>query len=221
MASQKVFIDLVDNEVEHQYYGSHQDKVTPFEASMESMKRKIDRIRGLVIDLRNSSDVASGFSESMSESHFVASVYTMHDGIPNPLRKDFDPNKHCAFDSGMQDHDTNECRHLKEEIQKLIISGRISQRTHPQLVWYQPPEIIPTSNYTPIYHSPFTMRPLFQTMWNPPPTIAPTSNYIPIPYPRFIGAAYPYNQATIPRAQKNMRNFSIDGVGNKAFEEET
>ncbi|MCD7464810.1 hypothetical protein HAX54_053444 [Datura stramonium] len=69
VASQKVFIDLVDNEAEHQDFGSRQDKVTPFEASMESMGRKIDRIRGFVVDLRNSSDVPPGFSESMSNSH--------------------------------------------------------------------------------------------------------------------------------------------------------
>ncbi|MCE5167425.1 hypothetical protein HAX54_001593 [Datura stramonium] len=69
MASQKVFIDLFDNEAEHQDFGSRQDKVTPFEAIMESMGRKIDRIRGLIVDLRNSFDVPLGFSESMSNSH--------------------------------------------------------------------------------------------------------------------------------------------------------
>ncbi|MCE3052396.1 hypothetical protein HAX54_052504 [Datura stramonium] len=50
-----------------------------------------------------------------------------NDGIPNPLCKDFDLNKHCTFHSGMRGHDTNELHHLKEEKQKLIISGRISQ----------------------------------------------------------------------------------------------
>ncbi|MCD7456326.1 hypothetical protein HAX54_031307 [Datura stramonium] len=338
MASQKVFIDLVDNETERQDFGSRQDKVTPFEARMESMERKIDRIRGLVVDLRNSSDVPSSFLESMSKSHSVAPIHTvspltlstsliqnaqeesslyslalqkaldgleemakvkkrgdkppgymagttqqrekdklaklmedgkknldfsifegsgdphshlkaylnkladigqneydnklkrkiiepvikevmMHnkfdleksqskdkgkvmikppkfktrksqvltqlaeppaitfemlrshgilqpknDGIPNPLRKNFNPNKHCTFHSGMQGHDTNECRHLKKEIQKLIISGRISQTPRPQLVWYQPPEIIPTPSYTLTYRPPFTMRPPIQTM---------------------------------------------------------
>ncbi|MCD7464809.1 hypothetical protein HAX54_053443 [Datura stramonium] len=106
-----------------------------------------------------------------------------NDDIPNPLRKEFDPNKHCDFHSSMQGHDTNECHHLKEEIRKLIINGKISQGPRPQLIWYQPPEIIPTSNYTPIYHPPFTMRPPVQTMWYLSPTIAPTSHYIPTPYP--------------------------------------
>ncbi|MCD7461256.1 hypothetical protein HAX54_045749 [Datura stramonium] len=44
MASQKVFIDLVDNEAEHQDFGSRQHKVTPFEASMESMERNTSKI---------------------------------------------------------------------------------------------------------------------------------------------------------------------------------
>ncbi|MCD7458261.1 hypothetical protein HAX54_037729 [Datura stramonium] len=92
----------------------------------------------------------------MLRSHGI--LLPKNDGIPNPLRKDFDPNKHCSFHSGMQGHDTNECRHLKKEIRKLIISGRISQRPRPQLIRYKPPEIIPTSNYTPTYHPPFTMR---------------------------------------------------------------
>ncbi|MCE3216961.1 hypothetical protein HAX54_009722 [Datura stramonium] len=153
MASQRVFIDLVDSEVEHQDCGSHQDKIIPFEASMESMERKIDQIRGLVVDFRNSSDVPPGFLESMSKSHSAAPVYTIvppyslphsyrickrdqpkHGGIPNSLSKDFDLNKHCAFHASMQGHDTDECRHLREEIQKLIRSGRILQRTFPQLV---------------------------------------------------------------------------------------
>ncbi|MCE3217170.1 hypothetical protein HAX54_010848 [Datura stramonium] len=117
----------------------------------------------------------------MLRSHEI--LQPKNDDIPNPLGKDFDPNKHCAFHSGMQGHDTNECRHLKEEIRKLIISVKISQILRAQLIWYQPPEIIPTSNYTPTYHPPFTMRPPVQTMWYPPSTISPTSHYIPTPYP--------------------------------------
>ncbi|MCD7456882.1 hypothetical protein HAX54_033475 [Datura stramonium] len=136
----------------------------------------------------------------MLRSHGI--LQPKNDGIPNPLHKDFDLNKHCAFHFGMQDRDTNECRHLKEEIQKLISSGRISQRSLPQLVWYQPPKIIPTQNYTPTYHPPFTMRPPVQTMWYPPPTIALTSRYIPTPYPQFVTVTYPHNQATMPRATK-------------------
>ncbi|MCE3052395.1 hypothetical protein HAX54_052503 [Datura stramonium] len=77
MASQKVFIDLVDNEVEHQDFGSCRDKVTTFEASMESMERKIDGIRGLIVDLRNSSDVPPDFPKSMSKSHSAAPIHTM------------------------------------------------------------------------------------------------------------------------------------------------
>ncbi|MCD7459535.1 hypothetical protein HAX54_041199 [Datura stramonium] len=227
---------------------------------MESMEMKIDRIRGLVVDLRNSSDVPPGFPESMSKSHSTALIHAVapltlstsliqnaqegsslysvvlqrafdglagkdkgkkredkpsgymagsdqqlemdklvklmkdgkrdldfslfdgfgdphshfkayleklvnigqsknlrmklfvrtltgsalmwsneilqpkNDGISNPLHKDFDPNKHCAFHSGMQGHDKYECRHIWEEIQKLMSSGRISQRSCSQLV---------------------------------------------------------------------------------------
>ncbi|MCD7446351.1 hypothetical protein HAX54_005958 [Datura stramonium] len=136
----------------------------------------------------------------MLRSHEI--LHPKNDDIPNPLRKDFDPNKHCAFHSGMQGHDTNECRHLKKEIQKLIISGRISQRPCPQLIWHQPPQTISTSNYTPTNRPPYTMRPPIQTMWYPPPTIAPTSHYILTPYPQFVVASYPHNQATMPSAIK-------------------
>ncbi|MCE5166400.1 hypothetical protein HAX54_018724 [Datura stramonium] len=46
---------------------------------MESMERKIDRIRGFVVDLRNSSHVPPGFPESMSKgrSALVHTVVTL------------------------------------------------------------------------------------------------------------------------------------------------
>ncbi|MCD9639410.1 hypothetical protein HAX54_023923 [Datura stramonium] len=48
----------------------------------------------------------------MLRSHGI--LQPKNDGIPNPLRNDFDPKKHCAFHSGMQGHDTNECHHLRK-----------------------------------------------------------------------------------------------------------
>ncbi|MCD7451331.1 hypothetical protein HAX54_011023 [Datura stramonium] len=125
--------------------------------------------------------------DGSGDPHFHLKAYLdklpKNDDVPNPLHEEFDPNKHCAFHSGMEGHDTNECFNLKKEIQKLISSGRISQRPRSQLVWYQPPKFIPTSNYTPTYHPPFTMRLPIQIMWYPPPTIAPTLHYIPTPSP--------------------------------------
>ncbi|MCD7458964.1 hypothetical protein HAX54_039715 [Datura stramonium] len=214
MASHKVFIDLVDNEAKHQDFESRQDKVTSFEASMEcfpeSMSKShfaapvhtVSRLAFSTALVQNAQEGSSLYSLALQKSLDGLAGMPKNEGIPNPLCKDFDPNKHRTFHSVMQGHDTNVCRHLKEEIRKLIISGRISQRPHPQLIWYQPPEIISTSNYTPIYHPPLTMKPPVQTMWYLPPTIAPTSHYIPTPYPKFIAATYPHNQATMPRTTK-------------------
>ncbi|MCD9640638.1 hypothetical protein HAX54_026045 [Datura stramonium] len=76
-----VFIDLVKSKVEHQDFGSRRDKVTPFEESMESRERKIDRIRELVVDLRNSSDVPPGS---------IIEGVSMHNkfGLAKPQSKD-------------------------------------------------------------------------------------------------------------------------------------
>ncbi|MCE3216089.1 hypothetical protein HAX54_004797 [Datura stramonium] len=53
----------------------------------------------------------------MLRSHGI--LQPKNDGIPNPLRKDFDLNKHRDFHSGMQGYDTNEFCHLKGRDMKV------------------------------------------------------------------------------------------------------
>ncbi|OIT40360.1 hypothetical protein A4A49_33682 [Nicotiana attenuata] len=67
--------------------------------------------------------------------------------IPPPH---FNSTKCCAFHSGMLGHTTDECYCLKEEIQKLLVNGRVIQRPvpPPQSMWYQLPNVIPIQNFT-------------------------------------------------------------------------
>lgn len=119
-------------------------------------------------------------------------------GSYDPSSPFFNPKKHCAFHSEMPGHDTDECRQLRRDVQNLIGNGRIVQKPRPQLIWYQPPKIIPTSNYT-------QLTPRTQTIWYPPPPIAPTSYYIPASYPQPVFTAYPYGQTIVPRGKVNQK----------------
>ena len=49
---------------------------------------------------------------------------------PNPKTSDYNPNKHCKFHQHLK-HSTNNCIHLKHEIQNLIDSGKIADPEKP------------------------------------------------------------------------------------------
>ncbi|XP_059285956.1 uncharacterized protein LOC132039503 [Lycium ferocissimum] len=50
--------------------------------------------------------------------------------IPDPIPRNFDGNKRCAYHSGIQGHDTEECFSLKNQIEALIKSGAIQCTTN-------------------------------------------------------------------------------------------
>ncbi|MCE5167539.1 hypothetical protein HAX54_008890, partial [Datura stramonium] len=87
------------------------------QAKTQSKKKEKVMIKPPKIKARNS-QVMTQLAEppaitfEMLRSHEILQL--KNDDIPNPLRKDFDPNKHWAFYSGVQGRDTNEFYHLRK-----------------------------------------------------------------------------------------------------------
>ncbi|XP_060212073.1 uncharacterized protein LOC132639649 [Lycium barbarum] len=51
--------------------------------------------------------------------------------IPDPIPRNFEGNKRCAYHSGIQGHDTEECFGLKNQVEALIKSGAIQCTSAP------------------------------------------------------------------------------------------
>lgn len=73
-----MFIDLVNNNDGHENLRLCQSKVM---SNIRRMEGRIERIRGIMTDLRGSAEMTPDFQGPLSETDFIAPTYTMSSPI--------------------------------------------------------------------------------------------------------------------------------------------